>query len=196
MNTRKCDVCNIVVHRASYVKQFKSKIQLEMKSKIKCLYQDACSKNLLKMKPKNKPKSLKQIARDNIRLEDKQLNKELAKKMINPYYFTDEVLKVGFKINLDAHNFNLANSKLTITHNYPELRYEVRYINKIIKKLSVIYAISINQYKFKHQTVFSPRFDKQEKNDQVLDETVIFVNLKFIQNFTEMILIKLTLHLH
>ena len=30
------------------------------------------------------PKSLKQIARDNIRLDDKQLNKDLARKLINP----------------------------------------------------------------------------------------------------------------
>ena len=35
------------------------------------------------------PKPLKQIAMENINLNDKQINKELAKKMINPYYFTD-----------------------------------------------------------------------------------------------------------
>ena len=38
------------------------------------------------------PKSLKQIARDNIRLDDKKLNKELANRMLNPYYFTDNAL--------------------------------------------------------------------------------------------------------
>ena len=86
------------------------------------------------------PKSLKQIARDNIKLDDKQLNEELAKKMINPYYFTDGNLKMGFTINLDTHHFNHANSKLTITPNYPEFGIEVRYINKIIKELSVISA--------------------------------------------------------
>ena len=79
------------------------------------------------------PKSLKQIARDNIRLDDKLLNKELAKKMINPYFFTDRNLKVGFKINLDSHHSNHANSKLTITPNFPEFGIEVRYINKIMK---------------------------------------------------------------
>ena len=57
------------------------------------------------------PKSLKQLARDNIRLDDKQLNKELARKMINPYYFTDRNLKVGFRIYLDSHHINHANSK-------------------------------------------------------------------------------------
>ena len=83
------------------------------------------------------PKSLKQIARDNIRLDDKQLNKELAKKMLNPYYLTDRNLRVGFKVNLDSHHINHANSKLTITSNYPEFGIEVRYINKIMKELSV-----------------------------------------------------------
>ena len=37
------------------------------------------------------PKSLKQIARDNIKLDDKQINKELAKKMINPYFLLIEI---------------------------------------------------------------------------------------------------------
>ena len=31
------------------------------------------------------PKPSRQLARNNIKLDDKQLNKELAKKMINPY---------------------------------------------------------------------------------------------------------------
>ena len=60
--------------------------------------------------------------------------------MINLYYFTDRNLKVGFKINLDSHNTNHLNSKLTITPNHPEFGIEVRYINKIKKELSVIYA--------------------------------------------------------
>ena len=58
--------------------------------------------------------------------------------MLNPYYFTDRNLKVGFKINLDNHHINHANSKLTLTPNYPEFGIEVRYINNIVNKLSVI----------------------------------------------------------
>ena len=73
------------------------------------------------------------------------MNKELAKKMINPYYFTDRNLKVGFKINSDTHNITHSNSKLTIATNYPEFRIEVRYFNKIIKELSNIYARLINR---------------------------------------------------
>ena len=60
--------------------------------------------------------------------------------MNNCVYFTDRNLKVGFKNNLDSHHINHANSKLTITPNYPEFRIEVRYINKIIKELSFTYA--------------------------------------------------------
>ena len=32
------------------------------------------------------PTSLKQIARDNLQLDDKQLNKELTREMINPFF--------------------------------------------------------------------------------------------------------------
>ena len=68
--------------------------------------------------------------------------------MINPYYFIDENLKNVSKFNLESQNFSHANSILTITPKFPEFGIEYRYINKIIKKLSVIYARLINQYKF------------------------------------------------
>ena len=128
---------------------------------------------------------MKQIARDNITLDDKQLNKELAKKMPNPFFFTDRNLQVGFKIDLDSHYNNHANSKLTIIPNFPEFGIETRYTNKILKELSVIYARLINQYKFKYQTVFSARFDKQKEDNQVLVETEIFINLNINHNLTE-----------
>ena len=128
---------------------------------------------------------MKQIARDNIRLDDKQLNKKVANKMLKPYYITDKNLQVGFKIDLDSHHINHANSYITIIPNYPEFGIEVRYINKIMKGLSVIYAILINQYKFKYHTLFSARFDKQNEDNQVLDETELFINLNINQNLTQ-----------
>ena len=94
-------------------------------------------------------------------------------------------MKVGFKINLDSHHINHANFKLTIAPKYPEFGIEVRYINKIMKKLSVIYARLINQYKFRCQTVVSARFDKQDENNQVLDETELFINLNINHNLTQ-----------
>ena len=105
--------------------------------------------------------------------------------MLNPYYFTERNLRVGFKINLESHHINHANSKLTIAPNCPKFGIEVRYMNKIMKDLSVIYARLINQYKFKYQTVFSARSDKQDEDNQVLDETELFINLNINLNLTQ-----------
>ena len=105
-------------------------------------------------------------------------------------------MKKGSETNLDTHHINHANSKLTIKPNYPEIGIEIRYINKIIKELSVVYARLINQYIIKYQTIFSARFDKQDQDNQLLDETEIFINLTINHNLPEVILIKLILNLH
>ena len=164
MNSRRCDICNVDVHRASYMKHLGSKKHLENMKQNEMIIPDWLFREPVENKINKiyNPKSLKQLARNNIRLDDKQLNKELARKMINPYYFTDRNLQVGFKINIDSHHINHDNSKLTIIPYHPEFGIEFRYINKIMKELSVIYARLINQYKFKYQTVFSARFDKQD----------------------------------
>ena len=65
-------------------------------------------------------KIIKQLARDKTKIDDKQLNKEIGKKMINPYYFTDRALQVGFEITLESHHINHANSKIFTKPNYPE----------------------------------------------------------------------------
>ena len=54
-------------------------------------------------------------------MNDKKLDKELTKKMINPYYFIDENLKIGFKINLESHNINHATSLLKIIPNFTDI---------------------------------------------------------------------------
>ena len=187
MNSRKCEVCNVDVQRASYIKHLRSKKHIEnMKQNEmiipECLFQEPVEN---KIKKTYNPKPLKQLARDNIRLDDRQLNGELARRMIIPYYFTDRALQVGFKINLDSHHINHANSKITILPNYPEFGIEIRYINKIMKELAVICARLINQYKFKYQTVFSARFDKQDEDGQLLDEIELFINLNINHNLTE-----------
>ena len=138
-----------------------------------------------KIKEIYNPKSLKQLARDNIRLDDKKINKVSAKKMVNPYYFEDRALRVGFNITLESHHNNHANSKLTIIPNYPEFGIEVRYFNKFMKELSVFYARLINQYKFKYQTVFSARFNKRNEDNQVVDGTELFINLNINHNLTQ-----------
>ena len=57
--------------------------------------------------------------------------------MINPYYFTDRVLQVGFNITLESHHINHANSKIFIEPNYLDFGIEIRYVNKIVRELSI-----------------------------------------------------------
>ena len=138
-----------------------------------------------KIQKVNNPKTLKQIARENIKMNDKELDKEIAKKMINPYYFIDENLKIGFKINLESHNISHANSLLNIIPNFPDIGFEKRYINKILKDMATIYARLINQYKFKYHILFSASFYKINEEDQRSDEIELFINLKINNNLTE-----------
>ena len=105
--------------------------------------------------------------------------------MINPYYFIDEKLKNGFKINLESHNISHANSILTITPKLPEFGIEFGYINKIIKEMSVIYARLINQYKIKYQTIFSASFYKINEEDQTKNEIELYMSLKINHKLTE-----------
>ena len=138
-----------------------------------------------KIKKIYNPVSLKKLARNKINLDDKQLNKELARKMINPYYFSDRNLQVAYKINLDSHHINHLNSKLTISSNFENTGIEFRFINKIMREMSIIYARLINQFKFRYQVVFSARFDKQDEDGQLLDETELFISLNINHNLTQ-----------
>ena len=56
--------------------------------------------------------------------------------MINPCYFFDENLKIGFKIDLESHKINHAKSLLNIVRNFPDIGIETRFINKILKEMS------------------------------------------------------------
>ena len=124
-NSRTCEICNVNVHRASYVKHLRSKKPLENIKQNEMIIAEGLFKE--EQKPIQKkiqkvynPKPLKQTAGENIKLNDRESNKELAKKLINPYYFVDDKLKIGLKINLEGHNINHANSFLNIIPNFPE----------------------------------------------------------------------------
>ena len=187
MNSRKCEICNVDLHRASYIKHLRSKKHIENIKRNEMiipewLFQEPVENEIIKI---YNPKSLKQLTRDNIRLDDRQLNKKLAKKMINPYFFTNRALQVAFKINLDSRHKNHANSKLTITPNFPEFGIKLRYINEIMKELAMIYARLLNQYKFKYQTVFSAKFDQQDEDGELLDEIELFNNININQKLTQ-----------
>ena len=186
MKSRKCEICNVDLHRASYIKHLRSKKHLENIEQNEMiipewLFKENRSPNKKKIQKVYNPKTLKQLARAKIKLDDK----ELARMMINPYYFIEENIKNGFKINLESHNISHASFILTITPNFPELGIEFRYINEIVKELSIIYARLINQYKYKNHTLFSASFYKINEEDQRYNEIELYINLKFNNNLTE-----------
>ena len=185
-NSRTCDICNVNVHRASFAKYLRSKKYLENVEKNEMIIPDWFFKEektpvKKKIQKVYNPKTLIQIAREKIKLDDK----ELAKIMINPYYFIDKNLKIGFKINLESHNFSHANSILTILPKFPEFGIEFRYTNKIVKELSFIYARLKNQHKFKNHTLFLASFYKINEEDQRKNEIELNINLKNNNNLTE-----------
>ena len=185
-NSRTCEVCNVNVHRASMQKHLRSKkhlanmIQNEMIIP-EWFFKEEKSSIKKKIQKVYNPKTLKQLAREKNKLDDK----ELAKRMINPYYFIDENLKNGSKINLESHNISHANSILTVIPKIPEFGIKYRYINKIVKELCIIYARLINQYKFKYHTFFSASYYKINEEDQRNNEIEIYINLKINHNLTE-----------
>ena len=116
INSRRCDICNIKIQRSSYTKHFKSKKHLENGNRKKLIIPEWSFEGPTENKPRRIkiPKPLREKARDQIQLDDKHIIKQLAKKMLNLFYFTDRVLLVGFLIILDSHVFNLVNSKTSI----------------------------------------------------------------------------------
>ena len=78
MNKCRCDIGNVDVHKASDVKHLRSKKHLENELIIpELLFEEPIENNIKKT---YNPKPFRQIAKDNIKLDDK----DLAKKMINP----------------------------------------------------------------------------------------------------------------
>ena len=57
------------------------------------------------------------------------------------------------------------------------MEIEKIHVNNTLKEMANIYARLLNQYKFKYQTKFSARLDKQDEDDQVLDEIELYNNL-------------------
>ena len=78
MNSRKCDVCNIDVHRASYNKHMRRKKHTENIKQNEMIIPEWLFKEPIENKIEKiyNPISLKQLARNKINLVDKQLNKE------------------------------------------------------------------------------------------------------------------------
>ena len=147
-NSRTSEICNVNVHRASFVKHLRSKNYLENIEQNEMiipvwLFKEERSPIKKKIQKVYNPKTLQQLARQKIKMNDKELDKEIAKRMVNPYYFIDENLKIGFRNNLESHNINHANSLLNIEPNFPDIGIETRYINKILQKWLLFTVVSI-----------------------------------------------------
>ena len=139
-NSRPCESCNVNVHRATMQKLLGSEKHVENLKQNEMIIPEWLFKQeqtpiRKKIQKVYNPKRLKQIARENGKMNAKELDKEKAKKMINPYYFTDENLKIDFKINLESHNFIHANPLFKNTSNFPEFEIEFKFIMKTIKKI-------------------------------------------------------------
>ena len=137
--SRTCEICNVNVHRASMQKHLRNTEKL-LENMIhdeiiipEWLFKEEKAPIENKIKKVYNPKTLKQMDWENIKMIDKELDREIAKNMIHPYYFIDRDLRTGLNINLDSHNNNLANSILTITRIFPEFVIEFRYIKKFKK---------------------------------------------------------------
>ena len=107
--SRICDVCNVDVHRASMQKHLRSEKHLYKEKQNgmiipEWLFKEEQTPIKNKVEKLYNSKTLKKIARENIKLNDKELDKELTKKMINPFYFFHENLENGFTNNLESHN--------------------------------------------------------------------------------------------
>ena len=189
-NSHTCEICNVIVHRASMQKHLRSKKHSENIKQNEMIIPEWLFKQEqipIKKQIKNifNPKTLQQLARKNIKLSDKELDKEVVKKMMNPYYFIDENLKNGFKINPESHNITQANSLLNIIPNFPDIGIETRYINKLLKEMATIYARLIKQYILQYHILFSASFYKINEEDQRSDEIELFILLNMNNNLTE-----------
>ena len=179
-NKRYCEKCDIIIHRASFAKHLRSKKHLNLQPNIvDTLIQPTTSAI--------NPKTLQELARDKIKLTNRELNKLLAEKMINPYYFKDQSFYDFLKINLDSHHINHLNSKITISstaqppHNY----IDKLVIDRLVREMATIYAKLISQFKFKYQCTFLARFDKQNEDGELLKEKELFINLRINHKLTD-----------
>ena len=86
--------------------------------------------------------------------------------MIIPYNFSDENLKIGFKIFLESLNINHAKSLLNFEPIFPDIGIQRRYLNKILREMATIYARLKNPCKFKYYILISASCYKINAEDE------------------------------
>ena len=154
-NMKRCDDCNIDVHRASYIRRLKTKRHLDIKG----------------IKPK--------------KIIDKDDVKETIKIIKIEYKFTDDILNKVYDITFDRRHRKHLNSQITITSKFDYTGIEMYYINEIFKEMSHIYAKFINQYKFKYQLSFMLLFFIFEEDGDIRKEAEMPININMTNNLTQ-----------
>ncbi len=117
---RTCEICNVEVHRASLAKHRRTKSHLQN------------SQPNMQVNQVNKPvPSLKEITKNKINLPKKELDKEIAKKMLNPYYLSP-LYQRYYKTILQSHNINHLNSRVEIVSITDSDKIEKNDINNLV----------------------------------------------------------------
>ena len=169
-----CEACKKDIHTISFSRHLKSKLHLHKIGAV--IPPEAGTPEPVQQQARARARAipiLKTLARAKANLSEK----EIAKHMINQYYFSKRY-EPQYEVNLDQHHPNHINSKITIKSKY-NLPTEMFDLNNILKEMSTIYARLINQFKFKNQVVFSVIFDKETQ-----EELEPYISLEVNQSLT------------
>ena len=173
-----CESCDKQIHTSSFVKHLKSKLHLQKNGGVIPPEPRPLPEAVEQRQPRARPiPTLKQLARAKVNLSNRELEKEIVKKMINPYYFSKRY-EAQYEDNLDRHHPNHINSKMTIKPKY-NLPIELLDLNNIFKEMAKIYGRLIDQYKFKYQVIFLVIFEKETR-----DELEQYISLEVNQSLT------------
>ena len=114
---RRCEICNVDVHKSSYAKHLRSKMHEDNQRIIPSNFFNEVKSSEVKPKTivRKKVPTLKELSMKKLLTIQKpsEIDSQLAQKMINPYYFSQR-LNLAYKIELESHNINHLNSKITI----------------------------------------------------------------------------------
>ena len=158
-NMKRCEDCNIDVHRASYSRHLKTKRHLEKKE----------------IKPK------KIIDKDDV----KETNTIIKRNDKIEYKFTDNIISTAYDFTFDKHHKKNLNSQITTTSKFDNTGIEMNFVDEIFKEMSHIYAKFINQYKFKYQLSFMLLFYKFEEDGDIRKEAEMTINLNMTNTLTQ-----------
>ena len=74
---------------------------------------------------------------------------------------------------------------ITITSKYNIIGIDISHINKLMEEMGHIYAILINQYKFKYQLIFLVLFNKNGEDNEITSEVELPFTLSISHNLTQ-----------